>query len=208
MKMALLYHKAWGGFLLITLLLMNQVTVSSSAVAADELASYGEYRYRVINWCIVGQGEHLLYQWPLNQLKWFLLNYQKGEREFKDNLKSNLEKTQALEPKSLTLDFNKISCEHSKAHVGDGQGNYINRVHVVFKSDTPFQGLVIQANHAPFGLGFPFGQFDIHNEFSCSDCTHDFSRVIGCITRPDVSLMVVGKHFYLATNCMISSLII
>jgi len=157
----------------------------------DLLINGSEYEYRLVNWCVVGQGEHLLYRWPFNQLKHFLLQANLGFRKFEDNNKTYLEETRAQKPEDITLEFNKINCERTKGYIGDGEGNYYHRAHVVIKSDVPFQGLVIQGNHAPFGVGFPFGQFDVDSEFECNDCQFGFGRIIPCISRPDVSLMVI-----------------
>lgn len=159
------------------------------------------YLYRHLNWCIVGKGEYPLNEWPLNQFRPILDKTRKNEKQYDV---ANKEKLQLVQPgisdpwEKYDLLFSPIKCE-GLAPTGFGSpdsGQLMHRVHIQFKpkssGDTvPFQGLLIQAVHAPFGLGFPFGVFDTDNEFKCGDCNYqNLSRIVGCISRPDSEAMV------------------
>lgn len=68
-------------------------------------------------------------------------------------------------------------------------------VHIKLKLKDKVEGLLIQGNHAPFNLGFPFGQFDVTDEFQCS-CDNLFAESVPCLTRPDMELIVSFNLFF------------
>lgn len=128
----------------------------------------------------------------------------KNERQYLEERQEKIDVAVGVTPGTKVNPWDKydiqispISCaDLAGKGLGDGSGNFLQRAHIQFKPKSPgdvvaFQGLLIQAVHAPFGLGFPFGVFDSNQEFECSDCQHfHFSRTIGCISRPDFAPLV------------------
>lgn len=153
----------------------------------------------------------------MSQFKPILLLTHKNERQYleerQDKIDLSLGVTEGSKVKiweKYDLQISPISCADLIGKgLGDGSGNFLQRAHIQFKPKTagdvaPFQGLLIQAVHAPFGLGFPFGVFDSNQEFECSDCQHfHFSRAIGCISRPDFSPLV--KHRMIISFIVLSN---
>ena len=176
--------------LLIILTTLSYITIAQEKLISDNRLRY-VYLYKRLNWCIAGRGEIPLYEWPLVQLKPFLLPQE--PRSFRDNFESDeeMEKSKLVEPTDPVVSFKSIQCNES-IEVNDIllEGGMRNRFHLTFKSNVKFQAMVIQAVHAPFGLGFPFGQFHLNDEYICGDCTHMIGKVLGCLSRPDFAPMV------------------
>ncbi|CAL8099365.1 unnamed protein product [Orchesella dallaii] len=195
--------------LLIVLSIITCSLVSTSnASHFEDKTTRQVYLYRLLNWCITGRGEYPLYEWPLNQFKPILQLTHKNEYQ---SYKSTEEQINLFrDPSSTTnpleqytLEFHRILCPNvigMGSVPGGASGDkfpLLHRLHIHFKPVNPsatdnlkFQGLMIQAVHAPFDIGFPFGVFDTDQEFKCSDCNYtQYSRIVGCISRPDLSPM-------------------
>lgn len=157
------------------------------------------YLYRLINWCVVGRGEYWLSEWPLNQFKPILHETHRNELQHQADSQERIDAVvgnTGVDPwDKYELTIGPISCQGlTGLGLGDGSGNFLQRIHIQFKAKSTdrisFQGLMIQAVHAPFGLGFPFGVFDTDYEFKCNDCDFfNLSRIVGCLSRPDHSPM-------------------
>jgi hypothetical protein len=84
-------------------------------------------------------------------------------------------------------------------------GRLYKTVHITFKAEErrkrsrgiyekwepqKIEGVLIQANHNPFGVGLPTGEF-FDEDITCFDCGGDhFVEIIPCRKRPSVEVMV------------------
>ncbi|ODM97619.1 hypothetical protein Ocin01_09060 [Orchesella cincta] len=138
--------------------------------------------HRLIQWCVNGVDEPEFDQYPFSEFKPFL------QRKYYAHYKAN---------ERFGYEVDMWPIKNSEPSIGSG-GTLYQRAHFVFKSkirrkfeydvftahnDTKIEGLLVQANYAPLGVGLPTGEFVHPSHFNCDDCEKPIGIPIGCRKR-------------------------